>query len=596
MGFLNILREVCHGKPSPGEPLLEVVVSDAELNGIFDPIYDWQLPFVEVIEDNSVIGETKVCRDPETGHPTRETCLTPRWNQRFIFRASGACFYRFQVCIEHFVRCRTVVGECGFAACDAWAVAASMGGPVALSTQILRRGKVTGKLNLVISMHDPHHEAHAIHEVRAAQHKAKEKIEENPAIHREERDKVLSQFYQYNWAHHDMVKQGTGSALYLARPVSGHDKHQHRAGHDVIDADSGRPPLALADWGDSKEAAFEDQQDSSARLEESFRSYDAEEYETDERANHHELMGAVWQEMMHGETHLEAYREDIHQLKGPEEEFSNTPFPVRSDMIDLDLKSSKELQGGTSYGALPYNNTPFATSPLSLGPGQRPLPASRIVSSMNEYTPPGTTSLGSARRPTPPGSTSLGSPRRPLGTAASMGPAVFSSGRSDVEFARGTASMGPAVFSVPTSTAAFPPPTSSRPASMPASMPATPTKVGVSPGVAQTNYMSPMGTFREVSAVPVDTIQAQPLGKHTSYSPPYAMTSLSKVQQELIPETPTAQGSSVDLLSFGVSEEERQRRRDLTADRAQFRQDQSFARGIGDVGKANRMLAQSQQA
>lgn len=44
----------------------------------------------------------------------------PKWNERFIFRAAGAVYFRFDLCIEHVVRNRTLCGHCAFSAEDLW--------------------------------------------------------------------------------------------------------------------------------------------------------------------------------------------------------------------------------------------------------------------------------------------------------------------------------------------------------------------------------------------------------------------------------------------------------------------------------------------
>lgn len=138
------------------EPELEVLIDSAELQGIFDPIDDTQFPFVEIYEDTRHIGNTEGY-DPmfnDTASPLLVS-IKPVWNQSFRFRANGSRYYRFVVCIDHNVRARTVCGECGFAAADAWAAVGKAEGPLAVSMMIQRRNEVTGVLRIICSLRLP---------------------------------------------------------------------------------------------------------------------------------------------------------------------------------------------------------------------------------------------------------------------------------------------------------------------------------------------------------------------------------------------------------------------------------------------------------
>lgn len=108
------------------ESLLEIVVVDAGLFKSFDPLSPYQAPFVEIhIEgpEGRQLIETSTCH-PSSEDPTdeeeEEASFRPSWNERFIFRAAGAVFFRFDLCIEHTVRNRTICGHCAFTAEDLW--------------------------------------------------------------------------------------------------------------------------------------------------------------------------------------------------------------------------------------------------------------------------------------------------------------------------------------------------------------------------------------------------------------------------------------------------------------------------------------------
>lgn len=113
-------------KVSPDENLLEVVVLDAGLFKCFDPINKYQAPFVEITIDGPEgrqVIETSTClptsEDP-TDEEEEECSFRPTWNERFVFRAAGGVFVRFDVCIEHVVRNRTLCGLCAFTAEELW--------------------------------------------------------------------------------------------------------------------------------------------------------------------------------------------------------------------------------------------------------------------------------------------------------------------------------------------------------------------------------------------------------------------------------------------------------------------------------------------
>jgi len=106
--------------------LLEIVVVDAGLFKSFDPLSPYQAPFVEINIDGPAgrqLIETSTCL-PKSEEPTEaeeeECSFKPTWNERFIFRPDGGVYVRFDVCIEHMVRNRTIVGHCAFTAEDLW--------------------------------------------------------------------------------------------------------------------------------------------------------------------------------------------------------------------------------------------------------------------------------------------------------------------------------------------------------------------------------------------------------------------------------------------------------------------------------------------
>lgn len=108
------------------ESLLEIVVVDAGLFKSFDPLSPYQAPFVEILiegPEGRQLIETSTCH-PQSEEPTyeeeEECSFRPTWNERFIFRAAGAMYVRFDLCIEHVVRNRTICGFCGFSAEDLW--------------------------------------------------------------------------------------------------------------------------------------------------------------------------------------------------------------------------------------------------------------------------------------------------------------------------------------------------------------------------------------------------------------------------------------------------------------------------------------------
>eukprot|EP00746_Dinoflagellata_sp_MGD_P003259 gnl/MRDRNA2_/MRDRNA2_106328_c0_seq1.p1 gnl/MRDRNA2_/MRDRNA2_106328_c0~~gnl/MRDRNA2_/MRDRNA2_106328_c0_seq1.p1 ORF type:complete len:358 (-),score=59.57 gnl/MRDRNA2_/MRDRNA2_106328_c0_seq1:13-1017(-) len=108
------------------ESLLEIIVVDAGLFKSFDPLSPYQAPFIEIViegPEGRQLIETSTCH-PQSEEPTYEeeekASFNPTWNERFIFRAAGGTYVRFDLCIEHLVRNRTICGHCAFSAEDLW--------------------------------------------------------------------------------------------------------------------------------------------------------------------------------------------------------------------------------------------------------------------------------------------------------------------------------------------------------------------------------------------------------------------------------------------------------------------------------------------
>lgn len=108
------------------EKLLEIVVVDAGLFKSFDPLSSYQAPYVEILiegPEGRQLIETSTCH-PLSEEPTyadeEEASYRPVWNERFMFKADGGVYVRFDVCIEHTVRNRTHCGHCAFTAEDLW--------------------------------------------------------------------------------------------------------------------------------------------------------------------------------------------------------------------------------------------------------------------------------------------------------------------------------------------------------------------------------------------------------------------------------------------------------------------------------------------
>lgn len=124
----NIIDRVTGQVPTvrTDESLLEIVVVDAGLFKSFDPLCPYQAPFIEILiegPEGRQLIETSTCH-PKSEEPTyeeeEEASFSPTWNERFIFRAAGATYVRFDLCIEHVVRNRTICGHCAFTAEDLW--------------------------------------------------------------------------------------------------------------------------------------------------------------------------------------------------------------------------------------------------------------------------------------------------------------------------------------------------------------------------------------------------------------------------------------------------------------------------------------------
>lgn len=170
------------------EPELEVLIDSAELRGIFDPLNDTQLPFVEIYEDARHIGNTEgYCPEFSDTASALQVSIKPVWNQRFRFRANGTRHYRFVVCIDHHVRARTVCGECGFAAADVWAAAGKLESPLAVSMMIVKRNEVTGILRITCSIRLPG-------------------------------DDMSMSAEKYEWKRPDLLSLGKRSAVFECRP------------------------------------------------------------------------------------------------------------------------------------------------------------------------------------------------------------------------------------------------------------------------------------------------------------------------------------------------------------------------------------------
>lgn len=137
----DFLEELFDNAPDVEEPLLEIIICSASLPGYFDPWRPTQRPYVEIWEDQDFLASTQGYSAEHYETATdKDTSLRPEWNQRFVLRANGTKFYRFSVGLNFDLRARKVVGECGFAAADAWMVAAQAGGPAAVAMKLIRSG------------------------------------------------------------------------------------------------------------------------------------------------------------------------------------------------------------------------------------------------------------------------------------------------------------------------------------------------------------------------------------------------------------------------------------------------------------------------
>lgn len=251
-----------HGDPN--EPMLEVVVTSADLCGFFDPLGytqsplpsdyhppDSQYPYVEVLEDDRWHGNTDVSCGPDGG-TTKQTSLRPVWNHRFLFRPNGSHYYRFRVCLEHGVRMRTVVGECGITAADAWTAAAKFEKPIALGIKLIkfrsntqtipatkmemglgdgllsalvpdnvaswfapsvRASDVVGYLHVVIKLRNAEHDAGAYEHVERTLQEAFDEGAEEEDAWKKAREASL-QCYTYCWDESDQIAVGCGSAAF----------------------------------------------------------------------------------------------------------------------------------------------------------------------------------------------------------------------------------------------------------------------------------------------------------------------------------------------------------------------------------------------
>jgi len=159
------------------EELLEIVVVDAGLFKSFDPFSKYQAPYVEITiegpEGRQMI-ETSTCH-PKSDDPTdeeeKEASFRPTWNERFMFRAAGGMFVRFDVCIEHHLRNRTLCGTCAFTAEDLWSRAIdgrqllsiplvhNQGGGWELEEELVGGLRlIVGRMSLETVEHLPHHD------------------------------------------------------------------------------------------------------------------------------------------------------------------------------------------------------------------------------------------------------------------------------------------------------------------------------------------------------------------------------------------------------------------------------------------------------
>lgn len=117
--------------PEPDEPVLEVVIGDAEIqeaSGTGGPL------FVRVSMDGENVGETSMYKAPPYERPT--------WNERFLLLPRGSFSMRFQV-IDHRERLK---GECLLGTQSLWSAAGRAGSVSVKCPLALKQGHGQGHL------------------------------------------------------------------------------------------------------------------------------------------------------------------------------------------------------------------------------------------------------------------------------------------------------------------------------------------------------------------------------------------------------------------------------------------------------------------
>eukprot|EP00443_Scrippsiella_acuminata_P127863 CAMPEP_0115749546 /NCGR_PEP_ID=MMETSP0272-20121206/94246_1 /TAXON_ID=71861 /ORGANISM="Scrippsiella trochoidea, Strain CCMP3099" /LENGTH=172 /DNA_ID=CAMNT_0003194597 /DNA_START=100 /DNA_END=618 /DNA_ORIENTATION=- len=146
----HLVEEPAFAKPSPAEPVLEIVIANAEL---------WKLPeeteaslgprqlFVRLWMDGELVGETSIMISTSSGHePYR-----PAWNERLLVMPRGSVVSRFELCIG---REQTHVrGHCAFGSEGLWQSAVSTG-RLDLEAPLLHEQSQVGILRLHVKMWD----------------------------------------------------------------------------------------------------------------------------------------------------------------------------------------------------------------------------------------------------------------------------------------------------------------------------------------------------------------------------------------------------------------------------------------------------------
>mmetsp|Transcript_16822 Transcript_16822/g.58692 ORF Transcript_16822/g.58692 Transcript_16822/m.58692 type:complete len:221 (+) Transcript_16822:96-758(+) len=145
----QLIEEPDDSKVAPGEPVLEVVISSAEL---------WLLPqeteasflhsqssFVRLWMDGEMVGETSVC----AGAPDFRR---PSWGERLLVLPRGSLCTRLELCIGD-EQSSHVRGFCAYGTEGLWRAAESSG-RLELDAPVLHGQAEAGMLRLVLRMWD----------------------------------------------------------------------------------------------------------------------------------------------------------------------------------------------------------------------------------------------------------------------------------------------------------------------------------------------------------------------------------------------------------------------------------------------------------